>query len=219
MRSILVDIGVPADKVVVPRFGVDLDLFHCREEHEPRSDLVRVVFVGSLIKKKGPQDLIEALNDSALNRVELVMVGDGIIREELEETCRQTGLTDRVEWLGLRSQQEVAAILRTCDILCLPSYTEGKPNVIKEAMASGLPVIATQVGGVGELVADRETGLLFSAGNVGELRECLRELASDEGLRKKMGTAGLEKIKRENADWDESAKDFDAIFRRALQWQ
>jgi len=217
MRSILVDIGVPSEKVVVPRFGVDLELFHCAEGQAHPDDHVRVVFVGSLIKKKGPQDLIQALDDPALTRVHLIVVGDGIIRTELEETCRDAGVSDRVEWLGLRSQQEVAVILRKCHILCLPSYTEGKPNVIKEAMASGLPVIAAQVGGVGELVSDRVTGRLFSAGNVDELRECLKELVADGDLRIKMGRAGLEKIRRENADWDESAKDFDGIFRRALQ--
>ncbi len=217
IREILVQIGVPGDKVVVPRFGVDLELFHADEHPMNRSDQLTVVFVGSLIKKKGPQDLIQALEDPALSDIRLVMVGDGILREELTEKCREAGLTGRVDWQGLRSQKEVAAILRSCDILCLPSYTEGKPNVIKEAMASGLPVIATPVGGIAELVEDGVTGRLFSPGDVHALRECLKALAADSDLRTKMGKAGLEKIKQEGASWDASAKDFDEIFRGALK--
>ncbi len=217
IREILVRIGVSCDKVVVPRLGVDLELFHPDEDRSNRSDQVCVAFVGSLIRKKGPQDLIQALEDPGLNSIHLVIVGDGILREELMQQCLRAGLTGRVKWQGLRSQKEVAAILRSCDIFCLPSYTEGKPNVIKEAMASGLPVIATRVGGIGELLADGVTGRLFSPGDVHELRECLKALAVDRDLRRKMGRAGLEKIRQEGAGWDASAKDFDEIFRGALQ--
>ena len=217
IREILLHIGVPGKKIVLPKFGVDLELFQCNEHQINRADQVTVVFVGSLIRKKGPQDLIQAINDPSLKNVRLVIVGDGILRQELVKECGRAGLTERVEWQGTRSQDEVAAILSSCDILCLPSYTEGKPNVIKEAMASGLPVIATRVGGVGELVTDGITGWLFSPGNVRELRECLKKLAADINLRMKMGKAGLEKISREGASWDASAKDFDEIFRRAFE--
>jgi L-malate glycosyltransferase len=216
IREILVQLGVPRDKVVVPRFGVDLELFHPAGDRIQQSDRLTVAFVGSLITKKGPQDLIEALKDPELNNINLVFVGDGILRDKLTEKCRQAGLTGRVEWQGLRSQKEVAATLRSCDILCLPSYAEGKPNVIKEAMASGLPVVATRVGGIGELIADRVTGRLFAPGNVLELRECLKALAADRDLRTRMGKAGLERIQQQGASWDAAAQEFDGIFRGAL---
>lgn len=217
IREILLHIGVSGKKIVVPKFGVDLKLFQRNEHRISRADQVTVVFVGSLIRKKAPQDLIQAIKDPSLNNIRLVIVGDGILRQELVKECERAVLTERVEWRGARSQDEVAAILSSGDILCLPSYTEGKPNVIKEAMASGLPVIATRVGGVGELVTDGITGLLFSPGNVIELRECLKKLAADINLRVKMGKAGLEKIRQEGASWDATAKDFDEIFRRAFE--
>jgi glycosyltransferase involved in cell wall biosynthesis len=93
---------------------------------------------------------------------------------------------------------------------------EGAPNVVKEAMASGLPVIASRVGGIPQLVTDGETGLLFDAGNVDQIRTCLKTLTNDVELRQRMGKAGHEALNALGLDWAATANDFDSIFQSVI---
>jgi glycosyltransferase involved in cell wall biosynthesis len=109
----------------------------------------------------------------------------------------------------------VAEIMRSMDLLCLPSYMEGRPNVVNEAMASGLPVIATRIGGIPDMVREGETALLFDPGDVEGLRGCLRMLVNDPNLRKRMGRAGHEFVVQTGVSWDATAEEFDEIFSRA----
>jgi glycosyltransferase involved in cell wall biosynthesis len=102
--------------------------------------------------------------------------------------------------------------MRESDVLCLPSFTEGSPNVVKEAMASGLAVIASRVGGVPDLVRDGYTGLLFEPGNVDELRTCVRALCNDVELRRNMGKAGHDFMRESGMNWDSTAEEFDRLF-------
>ncbi|MEW6531336.1 MAG: glycosyltransferase [Thermodesulfobacteriota bacterium] len=214
--AILVDLGISGDKIHLPRFGVDTEMFH-PANNDDRKTGTRLLFVGSLIPKKGVQDLLAALAHFSLNHISLDVVGDGFHRAELEATARRLGLVDRVQWLGMRPPEEVAELMRQADILCLPSYTEGKPNVVREAMASSLAVIASRVGGIPEMVKDRETALLHEPGNVEDLRRCLSELVQDEGVRKRMAAAGYESIIRSGITWETTADDFDRIFEDILK--
>ncbi|MDQ7783794.1 MAG: glycosyltransferase family 4 protein, partial [Desulfomonilaceae bacterium] len=95
-------------------------------------------------------------------------------------------------------------------------FTEGSPNVIKEAMASGLPVLASTVGGIPDLVTHGETGLLFEPGDVSGLRESLALLVTDKSLRTRMGVAGSAFVRTAGLNWDATAEDFDRIFSRIL---
>ena len=212
--NILIQLGIDQEKLALPRFGVDTELFYPEDRRNRHADRIQLVFVGAVIFKKGPQDLVQALADPCFSNVDLVIVGDGDLRPELLNMCNRLGMIDRVEWKGTRSPAEVAEILRSSDILCLPSYTEGQPNVIKEAMASGLPVIATRVGGIPELVDEGKTGFLFNPGNIDELRECASRLIADKHLRLSMGLAGNKLIHQKGITWDSTAEDFDAIFYR-----
>jgi glycosyltransferase involved in cell wall biosynthesis len=216
IRTILVDLGIPAHKIHLPRFGVDTEMFHPAND-ESRKTGTRVLFVGSLIPKKGVQDLLAALAHPSLNDVALDVVGDGFHRSELEGISKRLGLVERVQWHGMRPPDDVAEIMRQADILCLPSYTEGKPNVVREAMASGLPVVASRVGGIPEMVKERETALLHEPGNVEELRKCLSELVNNGNLRRSLGAAGRQLIVESGITWDSTAEDFDQIFGRILK--
>ncbi len=91
---------------------------------------------------------------------------------------------------------------------------EGRPNAVNEAMASGLPVIATRVGGIPDMVEEGRTALLFEAGNVHQLRQILLQLVSDADLRAKMGSAGREFLLRTGVSWDSTAEEFDSIFSK-----
>jgi glycosyltransferase involved in cell wall biosynthesis len=99
-----------------------------------------------------------------------------------------------VQFTGYLSQAEVAQAMQACDIFVLPSFAEGVPVVLMEAMASKRPVIATQVAGVGELVEDGVNGFLVPPGDVETLTERIRTLAQDAGLRAQMGTHGHVKV-------------------------
>jgi glycosyltransferase involved in cell wall biosynthesis len=213
---ILVDLGVPAEKCRLPRFGVDTDMFHPALHRDLRREEVQLLFVGSLIPRKGLQDLLEALSDGPFEQVALHVVGDGFYREQLMAMCRRFGLEERTRWHGMLSPVEVGRLMRSSDVVCLPSHMEGRPNVVNEAMASGTAVIATRIGGIPDMVIEGETGLLFDAGNIEQLRQCLSTLVSDGDLRRKMGTAGREFLVNSGVSWDATAEDFDAIFSELL---
>ena len=117
------------------------------------------------------------------------MVGDGPDRPEVEAEIRALEISDAVELAGYA--RDVPDLLAAADVFVLSSRSEGAPFSILEAMAAGLPVVATDVGGVGELVADGETGLLVPAGDPARLAEALRSLLADAALRRRLGAAGL----------------------------
>lgn len=217
LLDIMVALGAPPAKCYLPKFGVDTELF--QPPHGPRrkSDSVRVLYVGSLIPKKGLQDLIEALSDPEFIGVRLSVIGDGYYAANLKSLSEATGMKDRIEWLGIRKPQEVANAMRGADILCLPSHTEGTPNVVREAMASGLAVVATRVGGIPDLVQHGAAALLYDPGDINGLRACLRTLAANEDLRERLGKTGRELVVKSGSTWDSTAAEFDKLFRLLIE--
>jgi len=216
LLRIMLELGVPESKCRLPRFGVDTRMFYPPKEPRQFREEVRLVFVGSLIRRKGLHDLLEALSDPDLAKFRLVVVGDGPNRNELAEQAERLGMQDRVEWKGILPPVEVARLMRGSDALCLPSYMEGRPNVVNEAMASGLAVVSTRIGGIPDMVREGETALLFTPGNVTELRVCLKTLVQDGELRNRMGRAGHEFLVRSGVSWDSTAEEFDALFTDLL---
>jgi glycosyltransferase involved in cell wall biosynthesis len=210
--DILIDLGVPKEKCVLPRFGVDTDMFHPAPQPEESRDHVNLLFVGSLIPRKGLHDLLEALGDPDLGNVRLTVIGEGYYLPELLKIAERNNLADRVDWKDTLPPGEVADLMRHADIVCLPSYMEGRPNVVNEAMASGVPVISTRIGGIPDMVMEGKTALLYDAGNIPELANCLKTLTSDAPLREDMGNAGHNFLKRSGVSWDSTAAEFDAIF-------
>jgi glycosyltransferase involved in cell wall biosynthesis len=216
LMEIMRSLGTHESKLTLPRFGVDIDMFHPSETPRRCSGPVRLLYVGALVPKKGLQTLFEALKGPIGEKTQVTVVGDGYYASELKHICSSAGLDKRTRWTGSLPPPEVAEIMRTSDILCLPSFTEGSPNVIKEAMASGLPVISTRVGGIPDLVKHGETGLLFEPGDVNELQECLTVLVNDSELRSSMGRAGHELLHESGLSWDTTAEDFDNLFKRVV---
>lgn len=160
---------------------------------------IRLLFVGRLAPVKGLRVLLEALHLLAddLPQLRLVLVGDGPDRKNLEAAAAPLG--DMVTFTGYLSQAEVAQALQACDIFVLPSFAEGVPVVLMEAMASRKPVIATQVAGVGELVVDGTNGFIVPPGDVETLAARIRKLAGSAQLRARMGTHGRVTVQ---ADFD-----------------
>jgi phosphatidylinositol alpha 1,6-mannosyltransferase len=171
--------------------GVDTQRFHpqhrshtFREQAGVLPHESMLLYVGRLASEKRIELLAEALD--GLSNVRLVLVGDGPARPVLEQ--RLAGKP--AYFAGYIHGQELAAAYASADLFAFPSDTETFGQVIQEAMASGLPVIAARAGGAIDLVKADRTGRLFTAGNVAELRTQITELASSPELRKTYGQAG-----------------------------
>jgi glycosyltransferase involved in cell wall biosynthesis len=150
----------------------------------------RIVMVSRLADGKGFGVLLDAAELVADGDGSVLIVGDGPLFEELSEEISNRGLEDTVFLAGYRD--DVPNVLAASDILVLPSFREGTPRVISEAMASGLPVVGTDIAGIPEQIDDGESGFLIPTGDPEALAERLDRLLSDPELRKLMGARGQE---------------------------
>jgi glycosyltransferase involved in cell wall biosynthesis len=151
--------------------------------------MIRVGTAARLAKVKGIEYLIEAV--SHLKDVHLEIAGDGPQREELERAVTVFGVSDEVTFTGWID--DVAEEMSTWDIYAQPSIAEGFGIAALEAMALGIPVVASDVGGLREIIVDGETGFLVSPKSPGRLAARIRELAADSELRARLGQAGRER--------------------------
>lgn len=206
-QQLLADGTYPAAQHVVIHNGIDLG----RAGHGPftaTSEQRRllglptagplVAHVGRVIKSKGQELAIAAtrLLVAAGSDVNLLIIGDGPVLHDLRDQTAQVGeLSNQVHFLGFRT--DVGVVLRSCDLLCLPSATEGFPLAVIEAMAASLPVVATSVGGVPELVVAHETGVLLDRNaTAAHLAEAIGSLLKDHARAQAMGHAGRERAER-----------------------
>jgi glycosyltransferase involved in cell wall biosynthesis len=185
IRSIVIRAGVPAERVVAIPAGVDLAAFPFRAAVAPAPADVRLFHpvIGSVAMfrgSKGHPQLLEAFGQ--LRRIHpsatLLLVGDGIRRAWVEGLAREAGLADAVVFAGFRP--DVAALLAAMDCFVLASTrTEGVPQSLLQALATGVPVVATDVGGVPEVVIPGVTGLLVESGSVDGLGQAIQQVLAD----------------------------------------
>ena len=186
----------PVDRIRVIRNGLDTTRFSpARREAARRRlgiapDALVIGTVGRLVPVKDQAGLLRALAllKAQHTKFRAVIAGDGPLRTDLVALAASLGLDDRVEFIGERT--DVEDVLASFDIFVLSSVSEGLSNTILEAMASGVPVIATRVGGAEELVDDGRTGLLIQPSSVEQLAEALHRLALSLSEREEMGRAG-----------------------------
>jgi colanic acid/amylovoran biosynthesis glycosyltransferase len=167
--------------------------------HTKPGETVRIICVGRLSPEKGQAGLLEAFATITKDQdqVELLLVGDGPERGPLQSRAESLRLTDRVSFAGRCSEQETLDHIARAHILVLPSFMEGLPIVLIEAMAIGTPVIASRVAGIPELVEDGQSGLLFTPSDWGALASCMRRLINDEALRARLARAGRTTVEAE----------------------
>lgn len=172
--------------------GINLDRFR---EADPADDLPgarpRVVMIGRLADGKGFDVLLDAIGAIDVDEFSVCIVGDGPMYDSIRNSIARRGLSDRVFLTGYRD--DIPQILAASDVLVLPSFREGTPRVITEAMASGLPVVATDIAGIPEQVIDGESGYLIPPGDEHALADRLRELLLNRKHRVKMGRRGSER--------------------------
>ena len=177
-----------------------------------------VLFIGRLDAVKGVPLLLQAFAAVRARHpdAQLTLVGDGPARAALEAQAVTLGITEATTFIGYRAQGEVAALMEQADMLVLPSFAEGLPVVLMEALASRIPVIATPVAGVSELVRDGETGLLVPPGDVDGLEDALGRLLADPDLCRRLGEAGRAAV-LERHDVAREAQKLFALFSDAPQ--
>jgi len=190
---------------VSPEHWPKLRIVHCGVEPalfpavEHRGEATRLLYVGRLAAMKGLPVLFEALSDLRQDHpnLKLTVIGDGEERSLIEASAQQWGVASLVDLVGYKSQADVRAYLRETDIFVLPSFAEGVPVVLMEAMAAGVPVVTSRIAGVPELVEHGQSGFLVPPGDAAALTEALRPLVQDAALRSRFGQVGRAKVAAE----------------------
>jgi glycogen synthase len=170
-------------------------------------DPPRLLFVGRIVHQKGLDLLLSALSQLRDLPWELTIVGDGPQREPLLEDAVNLGLEQRIHFAGWRRGNDLEAEYGRANLFVFPSRHEGMPNVVLEAMASGLPVIATRIPGNEELVSAGVTGELVPPEDTAALKVALEHLLPDARLRQNMGSAARKRVE-EKYDWANTARQY-----------
>lgn len=207
-----------ARKIVVVENGVDdifFSVFDARRNRLPNAEPI-LVCIGNLIPRKGHAVLFRALARCASQPWKLQLAGEGTERAALKRLAGELGLVDRIEFLGARPPDTIPTLLADADVFVLPSFSEGRPNALLEAMAAGLTVVASAIDGVTELVDDGRTGRLFAAGDDQALSAVLIPLLQDSATRLRLGTAAHEEICTRELTWAGAAEKYARLYRQLV---
>jgi glycosyltransferase involved in cell wall biosynthesis len=209
----LAAIGLPAERVLRWDRGVDTERFHpsLREEALLDGDAINVLYAGRITREKGAELLADAFTEARLRepRLHLVLAGGGPEQERLRERVGEEHTT----FLGWLQGAELARAYASADIFLFPSATDTFGQVILEAQASGLPVLAVAEGGPLTLIEDRVSGLLREP-DVGQLSEALLELATSPLLRQRLAASALAAVRART--WEQAMGRLAEGYRRAL---
>ncbi|MGZ6347090.1 MAG: glycosyltransferase family 4 protein [Anaerolineales bacterium] len=200
------------DIPIIPN-GVDLDKFSMpvRNWSPPR-----ILSVGRVVYQKGFDLAMRGLAGLKDLEWEWSIAGDGPQMTTLHAMADEFGLRERVHFLGWQNADQIKDQYAAANVFLFPSRHEGMPNVVLEAMASGLPVVATRIAGSEELVSDGETGALVPAENVESLRESLKPLLVKAKLRERMGRAARLRVER-SFNWMRVAEGYQLILEKAMK--
>ncbi len=191
----------------VQPMGVNIDTRLNHQRNQIRKDMglkgFSILFMGRIAPVKQPYRLLD-LAQKIQNGV-FVVAGDGPLRQDMETRVQEMGMSSRFRFTGAVGPEKKHRLLAACDVLVSTSgktgRTEGAPVSIMEASAAGLPVVAPDIGGIGELVQHEKTGFLFTPDNIDEMAEALKKLQTDKNLSKQMSVQAQEYGKR--FDWSE----------------
>ena len=192
--------------------GVDSALLDMSSKPRTAAEPLRVLSVGSLIARKDHATLLEALALAGV-ATRLTLVGEGPERAALEAQIRRLGLAHQVELVGALEPEAIPEQLAAADVFVLPSRSEGRPNVLLEAMAAGLPCVASDIDGVRELLGGGSRGLCFTAGDSGALAFAVRRLAQQPVLRRQLGRSARAFIVGSGLDWRATGRAYGRLYR------
>jgi glycosyltransferase involved in cell wall biosynthesis len=222
ISDVIKEAGFPSDKITVIHSAVDAGAYDSAlskwEARRilgvlPASPLLCVI--GQLIARKGHHVLLDALPSlrNKFKDIRVLIVGSGAVRSRLEAQVHKLNLDGCVQFMGFRS--DISTILRASDLLVHPALREGFANVGLQAMASGIPVVTTSVGGMPEMVQHEITGLVVPPGDSKTLAQAIEELLSNPGRRSMMGRLGQD-IVRESFSVEKMVDSNLALYQKVL---
>lgn len=208
--------GLAQEKLVVIGNGVELARFEEARALSHRElglpQVARVIlFAGRLDPQKNPELLLRAFAELSgeFPELHLMLAGVGPLRQALERLAAEQHVSSRVHFLGRRD--DIPSLLKSSEMLVLPSRWEGMPNVVLEAMAAAVPVIATRVEGSTELIRDGETGLLVASEDVAELARAIHSLLCSPELRRGVAERAFEDVARHRS-WERVVDAYEATY-------
>ncbi|RJQ23914.1 glycosyltransferase family 4 protein [Candidatus Parcubacteria bacterium] len=215
LKNQIITLGIPEEKIETIPNGINLNNFrpldkkHCRKQLNAEKSGNILLFIGSLDEVKATHYLIRAFFHISKQeaKCKLWIVGEGPLKKKLQDLAEELGIDDKVTFFHPQPHHLIPVFMGACDVFCLPSIREGRPNVIIEALASGRPVIATNIGGIPELIQHGYNGYLFEAGDVDALVQfilkALQQVWSSEKIR-----GSVEHLK-----WSESAQAYLKLYQ------
>jgi glycosyltransferase involved in cell wall biosynthesis len=221
--KVSLDSGLKKEKFEIIPFGVDTKFFKPIKVEKNKS-LFHILTIGYLIERKGFEYLIEAINEilKEYNNIKLTIVGSGPLEKQLKTIIKDFKLENQIQLISNISDEELLKIYNSSDIFVLPSIvdsqgnTEGLGVVLLEAMACKLPVIASNIGGITDIVHDRINGLLVPQKDVSGLSRAIIELIENKDLQKKLAFNGYEMVKG-HFNWQEIGKEHIELYKEIIK--
>jgi glycosyltransferase involved in cell wall biosynthesis len=191
--------------------GIDIEKFTPIKKEDKK--IIEFLFVGRIVPIKNIPFLIKGFIEAYQENKNIVLniVGEGD-KNEVEKVKNLSKELSNIKFLGKKTGDELIKMYQKSDIFVLTSNYDNYPNVVFEAMASGLPVVATNVGGISSQVINKKTGYLVELNNIKELKNRILELSSNKELREKMGKLGRKRVEQEFS-WEKSAEQLEKIYQ------
>ena len=209
--------GVDINEIAVVKNGVDVNFFTPISKNDNKES--SILYTGRLVYRKGLIDLVKSAEYVCKECADasFILAGKGALRSTLEKMVHDLKLESKFSFLGFIAQDELIKHYQINTIYVLPSYYEGLPTTILEAMSCGMPVVATGIPGTNEVVVDGETGILVPPKNPKALADAIIKLLKDEKLRKKMGKAGRKRVEKEFS-WEKITRKVVEIYKETIPW-
>ncbi len=223
LRQAVIDLGCDPAKIEIQRTGIPVEEFPFRDRDVPKNGEWQLVQAGRLIEKKGLPVTLRAFSTflKLYPNATLTIAGEGPSLSELQKFAGELGIADRVSFTGFLSQEQLREIYYRSHIFVHPSQTgrdgnqEGVPNSMLEAMATGLPVFATEHGGIPEAIENGVSGVLVPEGDDKALARALLNAAQDPGFLSQIARIGAEAVRR-NFDRAAQAQRLEDIYLRRI---
>jgi glycosyltransferase involved in cell wall biosynthesis len=207
-----------SDKVVHIPNGVRNTFLDIKRSKQTLGDCIRILCVGNLIPRKDFITVVRAIAVSKhVKRLRLDIAGEGIERHKLEKEISKLGLVEHINLLGVQKHEEVEVLLSRADLFVISSLSEGRPNVLIEAMASELPIVGSNIDGVTEILNHNTNGTLFQAGDHIELARMLDKLIEDNELRLRIANEARRTIIKSELTWATCAEQYSHIFTSLVE--
>ncbi|OGI06164.1 MAG: hypothetical protein A3I68_02660 [Candidatus Melainabacteria bacterium RIFCSPLOWO2_02_FULL_35_15] len=207
----------PEQEIEIISNGVDPELFYPDKNKHPGTNEVQLLFISRLMPQKGVDTLIKAcnvLNKRGTTNYKLTIVGEGYLKDLMFSLIDKFDLREKINFLGWKDLEELPEIYRRADIFILPSVMEGMSSVVLQAMASGLPIVASRVKGFEEVVVENINGLFAEYNNPEQFAEAIEKLIKSPELREKMSKQSVEKSKQ--FSWENIAKKYLEFYEKAV---